>query len=207
MLSAFFACCSPRLQWRDRRQRPEQLRARLEHVELADVAAAESGLGDPDTALLDGNVFARDLELCLRGPDGDVGIRDLRDEQHERVVVAGDGRHHVGIGCLDRAPEFAPEVELPPDADADVVLIEPQVPSRGVGGIPAGRRVIHRAIGLLDLGIEVTHGDAQLGARFEDPQPGDLQVVVVAVGDLDQVAQHRIAGRLPTTGSAPRASA
>ena len=185
------------LQRRDRRLGPQQLGARLEHVELSDIAAAEPGLGDLNRTLLDGDIFARDLELRLRVADGDVGVRDLRDEQHQRVVVAGDGGQQVGVGGFDRAPELAPEIEFPADAGADVIFPIAQVSGRRVGGVLAGRRIGHAAVCLLDLRVEVAHCNPQLRARLQHLQACDLQAVVVLIGDLDQLAEDRVAESFP----------
>ena len=72
-----------------------------------------------------------------------------------------------------------------------------QVAGRRVGGILAGRRVVHAAVRLLDLGVEIAHGDPELGPRLQYPQARDLQAVVVPVRDLDQLAEHRVAEAFP----------
>ena len=73
-------------------------------------------------------------------------------------------------------------------------------PALRVGGVLAGGRVVDAAVRLLDLGVQSAHGDAELGPRLQHPQARDLQVVVVPVRGVDQLAEHRVAKSFPPPG-------
>jgi hypothetical protein len=62
---------------------------------------------------------------------------------------------------------------------------------------PDRRRAAERLLHLREL---LAGGDAELGARLEDPEAGDLQRQVLAVGDLDQAVQGRVVERSPPGG-------
>ena len=57
--------------------------------------------------------------------------------------------------------------------------------------------VLERADGLLGLGIKPAHGNAELGAGLEDPDPRHAEREVLAVGGVDEPVEHRVVKCLP----------
>ncbi len=93
-----------------------------------------------------------------------------------------------GVGGFDAAPELAPEIDFPADAETDAVR-------RQHGVRPAARlgsRAQHRAGHLLLLRIEQAAGDRQLRARFQDAHAGRARVRVGALRLGDQRVEHRV---------------
>ncbi|MCY1362879.1 hypothetical protein D9M69_496180 [compost metagenome] len=141
-------------------------------------------------------VRSRYAQACLGGPQRIVGIRHLRAQQHQQVFTIGPGREVESVRRLDGTAEAPPEVQFPGDVEAGAVLPEVRVLRVAPAGLVA-LEVEAIGAGLLELRVAAALGDAQLGAGFQHPQAGDLQVGIVAVRLEDQSLQRRVLEHLP----------
>ena len=94
------------------------------------VAMLELPLGDLQAALLQRGVFMGDLQPQFDGAERTVGTGNLCCHQHLQIVILRDAGKIAGIRSLDAAPEFAPEIDLPAQADTGVVGRKGDVPPR-----------------------------------------------------------------------------
>ncbi|MNS57052.1 hypothetical protein D3C72_899290 [compost metagenome] len=180
----------------DGAQGAEVLGTRLLQIQLVGLAAAEQPLGDLEAAMLQRRVVARDAQARFGGAQRVVGLGHLRVQQDQHIVTIGLRREVGGIGGLDGPREAPPEVEFPADIEVGAVL-----PEAAVGGIAAPGlapvRVEHVGAHLLHLRKAAALGDAELGARFQHAQAGDLEPGVVGIGLGHQPLERRVGKDLP----------
>ena len=105
-----------------RRLGVQEHRPGLLDVELGHGAVLEPGLDDLQGLLLGLDVLPGDADALLGGPERDVGVRHVRGQRDERVVVVRERREQAGVGRFDAAPELPPEVELPAGLGPDLRL-------------------------------------------------------------------------------------
>ena len=143
--------------------------------------------------MLDFHVLLRDKQLLLRGANDGVDIDHRCRQQNLGLVVGGDRGHEGRVCRFDTAPEPAPEVHLPCNADAaaerPVGVVHAAVGRRRQqGGVAAG----HLHLRVLEAG-----GHAELGLRLQHAYARDLDAVVVAPRRLNQFVEHGVVEDLP----------
>jgi len=193
------------LEYGNAAQRAEILGLRLLEIELVGFAALEELLRDLVAALLQLRVVSRDAQARFGRAQREIGVRDLRVNEHERVLAVVLRGEEGGVGRFDRAGEASPEVQFPADAEAETIL-EVRARTRVEAIVALARRVQHIGVGLLHLRVAPRERDAQLGPRLDHAQCGNLQVTVVRIGGGNQlfeivVAEH--APPLPRVGLLP----
>ena len=94
---------------------------RLFHIEPIGRADPESLLGDGQNPLLDSDVVPGDLDPLLGDSILHVIRGHVRQQRHQGIIVAFDGRIQSGVVRVDIAPDAAPQVELP----AQIEAVEP----------------------------------------------------------------------------------
>ena len=88
----------------------------------------EPRFGDLQSFSLKTDVLTRDFEQHFVFAYLRIGVRDLRRDRHEGVIVVRDRAHHGGVRGLDVTPVAAPEVDLPGGVEADGIV------GKSVGG-------------------------------------------------------------------------
>ncbi len=145
-------------------------------------------LGDLQAALLQRGVFMGNLQLQFDGADRTIGVGDLCCHQHLQIVILRDAGKIAGIRSLDAAPEFAPEIDFPAQAETGVVGREGDVPP----GRPHLAGTQDTAGHLLLLRVEQAACNHQLCPRLQDAHPRRTHVGIDALGLGDQALQHRV---------------
>ena len=170
-----------------------QHRLGLLHVPERGGAALPAGGGDLQALFLDEDVLVGDGQALFQGPEQDIGAGHVPGEGDQGVVVVADGGGQAGVGGLDAPADLPPEINLPAGGEAHGG--QPEIRGgAGAGGevVLAEANLLHRAVKLLGLGVELAHRHPHLGLGLEDPHPGDLQGQVLAVGALDEVVQDGV---------------
>ena len=164
------------------------------------------------SALLQRGVFVGNLQLQFDGADCAIGVGDLCCHQHLQIVILRDAGKIAGIRSLDAAPEFAPEIDFPADAETGVVGREGEVSRRlsrdgaetvivGEGDAPSGRPHLtgtQDAAGhLLLLRVEQAACDHELRTRLQDAHPRGAHIGIDALRLGDIAVQHGVAEIAP----------
>ena len=158
------------------------------HIQFGLIAALEQTLRDLQAALLQGGILVGDAQTLFNDADRAIGGGYLRRHEHLHIVVLGNTGQVAGIGGLDAAPEFAPEINFPADIQPDAVGGERRVGSFGLM-LPDPQDLAGK---LLQLRIKGTAGDAQLSAGFHDAQAGGPNAGVEALRFGNQLVERWI---------------
>ena len=161
------------LELRDGGQGSQVLGLGLLHVQLRFVAMLEQPLGDLQAALLQRGVFMGNLQPQFDGADRTVEVGGLRCHQHLQIVILRDAGKIAGIRSLDAAPEFAPEIDFPADAETGVVGRE--------GEVPPGRLILADA----ETAVVGREGDVLLRTTAPRRYAGHCRSPAAAAGRAD----------------------
>ena len=109
------------LELRAERLRLREQRLHQRHVQAVGGADLETAVEDAQRLLASADGVARDHDALVELAQGEIAVRDLRDDRHGDGAPGGvGGEEFLERGVLEVA-HAAPEVELPPDdAHADV---------------------------------------------------------------------------------------
>ena len=149
---------------------------------------------------LNNGIFPRQPNAFFGFPDHDVEARHFGGQDHQEIVIVGDGGAQGGVRGFDGARELAPEIELPGGVDAHGKILERVVEVAQVRPVPAGVVVGIAAYRVLNLRIERADRDAELCARLEHAQAGRLQSPVLPIGGLDEPGKDRVFEDIPPSG-------
>ena len=177
--------------------RAREQRRRLAGIELGGRAVPEARLSDVERVLLNAHVLARLSDQDLVGADHHVRTRDLRGQRDDGREVVRDRREHRGGLGLDAPAIPTPEVELPGRVEPRLVDAEVTIEIgdvRPVVAEPDGRVIGPDLLRLREL---LAGGDAELRARLDDAQAGDLQREVLLVGEIDEAIERDVVELLP----------
>ena len=161
-------------------------------------APAEQGVG----FLERGRRPPGDLELQVELAQAEVGGRDVRDEGEQDPAAGLLGGQVAGERRLVQAADAAPQVDLPGEAEVDVVEVHRGRDGRREAGLPAA---CPASVGL-DLREELGAGDAGIRPRLLDAPGGEAHVVAVPQRLVDQGLQVVLLEDLPPgpVGERPR---
>src|SRR5262249_3769293 len=123
------------LQRRDRRARLREGGLRSRHLEERADAAAVAALEEVERVLERDPRLLRDLELAVQLEELEVRLRHVADERQQDAAPHGLGAEVVRAGRLRRAPDAAPDVDLPREVEG----AEEHVERPGAGAPRNGR--------------------------------------------------------------------
>ena len=155
----------------DRRRRGRERRLRAQHAELRVDAAGELALEQVAHLGERVDVLVRDLELEIEPEQLEVARRDVAHQRQHDAAPERLGRVQLRARGLVRAPDPAPDVDLPGHARREQERVVARRAGRGQAehGVHAARRV-ELAV---DLREELRARDARLRARFLDARRRD----------------------------------
>ena len=186
------------LELRDRRLRFTESALGPRGLEPGRGAELEPILEDVERPLVGVGAVAGDVEPHVELQQLEVGLRQVADQRQPDAAPGVLGGQEGRPRRLVRAPDAAPDVQLPRRRERAVIEVV-----GGVGLSPGPTRHASRDVGSRHAGavverrIEVRSGDAEIGPRLPHTRSGDLDVVVVAQRFLDQVLQNGVLEHLP----------
>ena len=171
---------------------------RLIDVERRDLPSFETGRDQRQDRSLQLDIGPRIGDLGLKDADLRVIGRHVTQHGDQHIVVVLDRGVEVVVGGNDRAPQPAPEVELPRHVEARVVLAkEPLLDEAAIGQLRADGVVSVVADRLKRLRKQAADGHAQYGACLQNAICGLAQSQILAVGIGHQTVEHRIVEHRP----------
>jgi hypothetical protein len=169
-------------------------RGGLLDIELAHRTALVAHLGQRETLLHRLQVLLRDRDALFQRTQIDIGVGDIREQRHQRVVIRGFRHAQLRAIRFDLPAIFAPEVELP--AGVHMQMLGPQMRGRNradAARVDMARAHRHGA----RLRQQILLADGELRARLEDVQAGYLQRQVAFIRTLFERGEHRVVERGP----------
>ncbi len=166
------------------RRRARHLGLELSDVQLRDHALAEPPPREPERFPVRVERTARDLELEVDLAKLEIRARDAAHQrEHDRALVLLLGQE-VGPGGFSRAPDPAPDVELPAQIRGELDLIVSERAQAADRRLGPTCHTVRR-----DLGEEVAPGGRQLSPELLDRRDRHLEIPVLPERGLHQLAE------------------
>jgi hypothetical protein len=170
------------------RRRAGHLRFELPHIQLGNESLIKPPAREPERLPVCREGSPRDLQGEVQLAELEIGGGDIRHEREDdRALILSLGQEVIPRR-LGRAPDPAPEIELPRQVRGGLELVVGEGADAGQYGLGSAPLRVQG-----DLREEVTLGHAILGAELIDRGDGHPHIAILPECRLDQLAELRIA--------------